>query len=170
MSHCLIVYVPERRRTVCAPRSSCGGPSHLVSHNAQVARHQVSSDGKHFPCRSRDEPINLSRILLHLPRVQHVLESAWLRWQLEQFLPLVLVQRWLLLDRSRRILRLAFGLPLLDLGLLPSQGTRVVGEVVGFSVVRLDAVEKVITRLGQKGIDAERERLKIWTQCVSSDG
>lgn len=122
-----------------------------------LLRHQIAPNRKHFPRNPRREPIHLSRILLHLPRIQQHLQPPRLLRQLEQSLPLILRQGRLLVHLPHRILAPALLLPGGDFGLLAREGARVVAVVVEFGVVGFDGVEQVVARLGEEGVDAEGE-------------
>ena len=48
-----------------------------------LLRQKVTPDGKHLAGHAGRKAIHLSRILLHLPRIQHALQPRRLRRQLE---------------------------------------------------------------------------------------
>lgn len=77
--------------------------------------------------------------------------------QLEQALPLILGQKRLLERRASGILLLALRLPSADSLLLARERALVVLEVVGLSVVSLDAVQEQVAVLLQEGVDAKGE-------------
>ena len=102
---------------------------------------KVALHSKHLSGSGRHETVDLSRILFHLAGVEHALESAGLLGKLEQSLPLILRQEWLLELRASGILCLPLDLPGGDLGLLTGQGALVVLEVVVLGVVDIDGFE-----------------------------
>jgi len=99
----------------------------------------------------------LLSILLDLLRVEHTLEPAGLLRELEQPLPLILGKRLLLGSDTGRVLGLALGLPLSNLGLLTSELSLVELEVVEVGVVGLDAVEEEVAGLLKERIDGNIE-------------
>jgi hypothetical protein len=103
----------------------------------------------------------LPRVLLDLPGVEQSLQSAGLLGQLEQPLPLILWEQWLLGCGSCRVLRLALLLPCGDLGLLTSERALVVLVVVELGVVVLDALEEQVARLLEEGVDGKIERVVV---------
>lgn len=113
---------------------------------------QVLPDGEHLGADVGRESVHLLAVLLHLLRVEHALQPAGLLGELEQPLPLVLGQRCLLGRRARRVLRLALGLPLRDLGLLTAELALVELKVVEVGVVRLDALEQEVASLLEEGV------------------
>jgi uncharacterized Zn-finger protein len=64
--------------------------------NSSIAGQEVRLDGEHLRCDTGSEAIDLPRVLLDLPRVEQSLQPARLLGQLEQPLPLVLWEQWLL--------------------------------------------------------------------------
>lgn len=122
---------------------------------------QVRLDCKHLCCDARGEAVHLPGVLLDLPRVEQRLQPAGLLGQLEQPLPLILWQQWLLRRRPRRVLRLALLLPCRDLGLLARERALVVLVVVELRVVVLDALEEQVARLLEEGVDGEVERVVV---------
>ena len=122
---------------------------------------KVRLDCKHLRCDARGEAVHLPGVLLDLPRVEQRLQPAGLLRQLEQPLPLVLWQQWLLRRRPRRVLRLALRLPCRDLGLLACERALVVLVVVELRVVVLDALEEQVARLLEEGVDGEVERVVV---------
>ena len=120
-----------------------------------------SSNSEHLPAHATDKAIHHSRVPLYLPRVQQNLQSARLRRQLEQSLPLVLWQERLFRQRPTGILRFPLSLPRRDFGLFSSQTALVVLVVVQFRVMCLDAVEEKIGGFGKKGVDAEIQSVEV---------
>ena len=118
-------------------------------------RQEIALDGKHLACGSRHKAVDLARILLHLPAVEHALQPAGLLRQLEEALPLVLGQRRLLESRAADVLRLALRLPGGDFLLLASQSTLVVLEIVVLGMVRLDGVQEQVAVFLEERVDAQ---------------
>lgn len=110
----------------------------------RLIRQKITLDSKHLPGSRADEPIDLLRVLLHLPSVQHRLQPTGLSRQLEQPLPLVLGQQRLLQLGTCGVFRFTLGLPGADLGLFAGKGALVVLEVVVLGVVDLEAVEEEV--------------------------
>jgi hypothetical protein len=129
-----------------------------------LAGEQVPLDGEHLARRGRHEAVDLARILLDLAAVEHALQTAGLLGELEQPLPLVLGERGLLEGGAGRVLGLALGDPLVDLGLLAGERALVVLEVVGLGVVGLDAVEEEVAVLLEEGVDAEGQVVVVGRQ------
>ena len=115
---------------------------------SSITRYQITPDRKHLARRTCQKPVHLSSVLVYLSRVEHSLQPTRLRGQLKQLLPLVLWQGGLFRQRTRGVLSFPLRLPLLDLSLFTGKGAGVVGEVVGFNVVRLDALKEVVAGLG----------------------
>lgn len=122
-----------------------------------ISGQKVRLDCKHLCCDARGEAVHLPGVLLDLPRVEQCLQPAGLLGQLEQPLPLILWQQWLLRRRPRRVLRLALLLPCRDLGLLTRKRALVVLVVVELRMVVLDALEEQVARLLEEGVDGEVE-------------
>lgn len=116
-------------------------------HSWQISRNQSASNAKHLPANHSTEPIHLSRILLHLSSYQETLQATGFLWQLEELLPFVLVERWLLLLHAQRILLLSLGLPSCNLSLFATKTALVILSVVLFCLVLFDAVQEKIGRL-----------------------
>lgn len=131
-------------------------------HNLLLSRHhQVILNSKHLPRNRTRKPINLSRILLNLARIQHDIQPTRLLRQLEQSLPLVFRKQRLLACGACRILRLALLLPRSNLLLFARKGSLVVLVVVEFGVMGFDAVEEEVAGLFEEGIDAQVERFEV---------
>ncbi len=153
-----------RNATLCTWQSHPPRPS-----LRRLPRQQIPPNPKHLPANHSPKPINLPRILLHLPSDQHSLQPTRLDGQLEQFLPLVLGQRRLLLLHPQRILLLPLQLPRLDLRLLAREGALVVLRVVLLGLVGFDAVEELVDGFFQEGVDAEVEVVEVRGQGVGGE-
>ena len=131
-------------------------PSHPpppASFSLHLLWQKITPNRKHLARHTRRKPIHLSRILLHLPRIQHALQPTRLRRQLKQPLPFVFWQRRLLRQHPACILRLPFLLPGGDFRLFARQGPLVVLVVVEFGVVGFNGFQEEVGGLGEEGVD-----------------
>lgn len=130
-----------------------------------LARQEVALNSEHLARGGRDEAVDLSRELLHLAGVQHAIQPAGLGGKLEQALPLVLGEQWLLEGGTSGVLLAALLLPVVDLLLLTAHHALVVLEVVDFGVMRFDAVQQEVAVLLEERVNAERQVVKIRSKC-----
>ena len=126
-----------------------------------LAREKIALHSEHLSGSGRHEPVDLSRVLFHLAGVEHALQSAGFLGELEQFLPLILRQEWLLELGTGGILCLSLDLPGANLGLLAGQRSLVVLEVIVLGVMSFDCLEKQVTVLLEEGVDVEGEVVEI---------
>lgn len=155
---------------------SLSAPSHLApsslttSYDLRVlTRHQGALYTEHLTGDHSAEAVDLARVLFDLPSDEHSLEPARLVRQLEQFLPLILRQKRLLLLLAEDVLCFPLLLPSLDLRLLAAQRSLVVRRVVLFLVVRFDGVEKEVGGLLQEWIDGEIQSVVVWCERVGRE-
>ena len=134
-----------------------------------IVGQKVALDTEHLGRDGGGEAIDLASVLLDLPADKQSLESAGLDGQLEELLPLVLVERRLLTGCARGVLRLALLLPRGDLLLLAAEGALPVLEVVLLGLVVLDRVEHQVAALLEEGVDAEVQRVEVRGEGVGAD-
>ena len=130
---------------------------------------KVALDTEHLGRDGGGEAIDLASVLLDLPADKQSLESAGLDGQLEELLPLVLVERGLLAGCARGVLGLALLLPCGDLLLLAAEGALPVLEVVLLGLVVLDRVEHQVAALLKEGVDAEIQGVEVRREGVGAD-
>lgn len=126
-----------------------------------LTRQHIPLDSKHLARGRRDKTVNLARVLIHLPRIEHALQPTRLAGQLKQTLPLVLGKEGLLERCAGGVLLAALLLPVVDLLLLPAQNALVILEVVDLGIMGFNAVQKQVAVLLQAWIDAERQILEV---------
>ena len=126
-----------------------------------LAGEKVALHSKHLSGSGGHETVDLSRVLLYLAGVEHALESTGLLGKLEQSLPLILGQEWLLELGAGGILCLPLGLPGVNLGLLTGKRSLVVLEVVVLGVMSVDGFKKQVAILLEEWVDVEGKVVEV---------
>lgn len=136
---------------------------------SNLSREEVAANTEHLGRNCGREAINLSSVLLDLSADEQRIQARWLLGKLEQLLPLVLREQWLLLLSSESILLLSLLLPSGDLGLFSTERALVILSVVLFYLVALNAVEQQVASLLQEGINGKIKVVKVWREWVGGD-
>jgi hypothetical protein len=152
----------NERRSSLLPYTSFSSLLNLIGQ-------KVALDTEHLSRNHSREAVDLASILLNLPANKQRLKPAGLDGQLEQLLPLVLVERRLLAGCARGVLSLALLLPRGDLLLFAAEGALPVLEVVLLRLVVLDRVEHQVAALLQERVDAEVQGVEVGREGVRAD-